>query len=329
MIKALIYNIFKIFIILSLCLIKKKSKLIYNKNISFGESFIFNLLNYDLIINNKKKLLIFSSFEKKIAQFFFDKDRIYKPFIIIPKFLPIYPFNKVLKKKLNAKKIFQINFNNKIFQKKRTLVLDNILRERFEQISSSIKFFQKKKFILIFIKHYNKNPFDISGSQSRQTSNLTKVFLIIKFILKNKLKVIVMGSEADKSVNIIENHFKNKNLFFFKNLSENQSLIDQLFLHKYCQFGIGSDSGAWTMSFFFKKKLILFDSFFSFANGIYKKYKNIIFMPKKITYEQKTFYLSDKILSRILKKKIAYTIHEVSFDEIINPINKCLRNIKK
>jgi len=138
-----------------------------------------------------------------------------------------------------------------------------------------------------------------------------------------------MGSEADKSVNIIENHFKNKNLFFFKNLSENQSLIDQLFLHKYCQFGIGSDSGAWTMSFFFKKKLILFDSFFNFANVIYKKYKNIIFMPKKITYEQKTFYLSDKILSRILKKKIAYTIHEVSFDEIINSINKCLRNIKK
>jgi len=327
MIKALIYNIFRIFIILSLCLIKKKSKLIYNKNISFGESFIFNLLNYDLIINNKKKLLIFSSFEKKIAQFFFDKDHIYKPFIIIPKFLPIYPFNKFLKKKLNAKKIFQIN--DKIFQKKHTLVLDNILRKRFEQISSSIKFFQKKKFILIFIKYYNKNPSDISGSQSRQTSNLTKVFLIIKFILKNKLKVIVMGSEADKSVNIIENHFKNKNLFFFKNLSENQSLIDQLFLHKYCQFGIGSDSGAWTMSFFFKKKLILFDSFFNFANVIYKKYKNIIFMPKKITYEQKTFYLSDKILSRILKKKIAYTIHEVSFDEIINSINKCLRNIKK
>jgi hypothetical protein len=329
MIKALIYNIFGTFINLSLCLIKEKnkSKLIYNTNISFGESFIFNLLNYDLIINNKKKLLIFSNFEKKIAQFFFNKDHIYKPIIILPKFLPIYPYNKVLKKKLNTRKNFQTNFNNKIFIKKHRLILENILRERFEQITSSIKFFQKKKFILIFIKHYNKNCYDIKGSQSRQTSNLTKVFLIIKFILKKKLRVVVMGSKEDKSVNIIKNHFKNKNLFFFKNLSQNQSLIDQLFLHKYCQFGIGSDSGAWTMSFFFQKKLFLFDSFFSFANSIYKKYKNILFMPKKITYGKKTFYLSDKILSRILKNKIAYTIHEVSFDEIINPINKYLRNI--
>ena len=63
-----------------------------------------------------------------------------------------------------------------------------------------------------------------------------------------------MGNQRDKSVNIIENKIKNKNLFFFKNLSQNENLVDQLFLHKHSQFGIGNDGGVWTMSFFFQKK---------------------------------------------------------------------------
>ena len=66
-----------------------------------------------------------------------------------------------------------------------------------------------------------------------------------------------MGNQKDKSVNIIEKKLKIKIYFFFKNLSPGENLIDQLFLHKYSQFGIGNDGGIWTMSFFFKTNILI------------------------------------------------------------------------
>ena len=327
MIKKFIYFFFGNLINFNLYLIKKKykSKLIYNENTSFGESFIFNILHYDKIINKKKKLIIFSSFEKKIAKFFFNEEHIYTPLVILPKFIPVYQLSNELKKKKFFKiKNLKTNFNNKIFKKKYMIMLNNILHKRYEQINSDIKFFEKKKFILIFIKHYNKNNNNIHGSCNRQTSDLTKIFLIIKFILKKKVKIIVMGSQRDKSVNIIEKQIKNKNLFFFKNLSPNENLIDQLFLHKYSQFGVGNDSGVWTMSFFLQKKIFLFDTCVSSANKLYENYKNISFIPKKITFKNRTVNQTYAICSKILKKKIPYKVNEVSFKKIINQIKKYL-----
>lgn len=326
MIKKFIYFFFASLINLNLYIIKKKyrSKFIYNENLSFGESFIFNILNYKSIINKKKKLIIFSNFEKKIANLFFSRDNIYKTFIIFPKFFPIYQLNNFLKKSFQKKKDIQPNYHNKIFKKKHISILNNILLNKYEQINSRIKLFENKKFVLIFIKHYNKNRNDIEGSYNRQTSDLTKVFSIIKFILKKKVKIIIMGDETDKSVNIIESHFKNKDLFFFKNLSPNQALIDQLFLNKYSQFGIGSDSGAWIMSFFFQKKLFLFDTCISSNNNLYKRYKNIFFMPKKVVYENKTVDQTYKICNKILNNKISYNVIEVSYEKIIKQIKKYL-----
>ena len=61
MLKKLIYLIFANLINLNLFLIKKKykSKLIYNYNASFGDSLIFNIINYEKIINKKKKTYYF------------------------------------------------------------------------------------------------------------------------------------------------------------------------------------------------------------------------------------------------------------------------------
>lgn len=329
MIKKLIYNFFGNLINLNLYLIKKKykSKLIYNENASFGESLIFNILHYDLIINKKKKLIIFSSFEKKIADFFFNKEHICKPLIILPNFIPVYQLFQVLKKKKifkTEKNLKTYYYNNKIFKKKYMLLLNNILHARYHQINLDIKSFKKKKFVLIFIKHYNKNNNDIYGSSNRQTSDLTKIFSIIKFILKKKIKIVIMGNQEDKSVNIIEKEIKNKNLFFFKNLSPKETLIDQLFLHKYSRLGIGSDSGVWTMSFFFQKKVFLFDTCVSFGNNIYKKYKNIFFIPKKIKLENRTIDQTSAICNKILKNKIPYSVSEVPLKKIIKKLKKLL-----
>ena len=214
----------------------------------------------------------------------------------------------------------QIDYTNKFAKKKHKHLLNNILRKNYKQVNSNIKLFKKKKFVLILIKHNNKNSNDISGSQTRQTADFTKIFLIIKYILKKNLKVVILGNQKDKSVNIIENHFKDKNLFFFKNLSPKQTMIDQLFLHKYSQFGIGNDSGGWIISFFLQKKLFIFDACSSLENSLYKKYKNIYFMPKKITYNNKTVNLTHQISTKILKSKIPYTISEVSFEEISKEI---------
>ena len=328
MIRKFIYFIFTNLINLNLYFIKKKykSKLIYNQNASFGESLIFNILNYDIIISKKKKLIIFSSFEKRIAEFFFKKEHMCIPLVILPKFIPVYQLSNELKKKENFKiKKFQTNnFNKKIFEMKHSFILNDILHKRYDQINPDIKFFKKKKFILIFIKHYNKNNNDIDGSCNRQTSDLDKIFLMINFILKKKVKIIIMGNQKDKSVNIIEKKIKNKNLFFFKNLSPGENLIDQLFLHKYSQFGIGNDGGVWTMSFFFRKRIFLFDTCISSQNKLYKKYKNIIFMPKKITFENRTEYQTLEICNRILKKRIPYKVNEVPLKNIINQIKKYL-----
>ena len=326
--KKFIYFVFANLINFNLYLIKKKykSKLIYNDNASFGESLIFNILNYDTIINKKKKLVIFSSFEKKIAEFFFNKEHIYVPLVILPKFIPVYQLsNELIKKKNFKQKNIKTNFFNiNIFKKKYSLLLNDILHKRYGQINSDIKFFEKKKFILIFVKHYNKNNNDISGSHNRQTADLTKIFLIMKFILKKKIKIIIMGNQSDKSVNIIKKKIKDENLFFFKDLSPNENLIDQLFLHKYSQIGIGNDGGVWTMSFFFQKKIFLFDTCISSGNKLYKKNKNIFFMPKKISFENKTEYQTLKICDKILKKKIPYKVNEVSFEMIINKIKNYL-----
>lgn len=101
MLKKLIYLIFANLINLNLFLIKKKykSKLIYNYNASFGDSLIFNIINYEKIINKKKKLIIFSSFEKKIAELFFNKEHIYTPLVHLPNFIPVYQLSNELKKK--------------------------------------------------------------------------------------------------------------------------------------------------------------------------------------------------------------------------------------
>ena len=328
MIKKIIYYLLAYLIHLNLYLIKKKnkSKLIHPYHFSFGDTFVFYITHYNLINSQKKKVVVFSNLDKKIAELFFYKDQIYKLFIFLPKFISIYPLNYFLKKKkyFKIKKNLHINYANKYFKKKHKHLLNNILRKNYKQVNSNIKLFKKKKFVLILIKHNNKNSNDISGSQTRQTADFTKIFLIIKYILKKNLKVVILGNQKDKSVNIIENHLKDKNLFFFKNLSPKQTMIDQLFLHKYSQFGVGNDSGGWMISFFLQKKLLLFDTCIFFGNKMYRKYKNIFFISKKIAYENKTVDLTYKIIVKILKNKIPYKVIEVPLEQIIKKLKKIL-----
>ena len=94
MFKSFLYSVFGYIFNINLSLIKKKnnSKLIYSNQISFGDFFTFNVLNYDLIMSKKKKLIIFTKFEKKIANFFFPEDKIHRSFMLLPNFFPVYKY---------------------------------------------------------------------------------------------------------------------------------------------------------------------------------------------------------------------------------------------
>ena len=57
-------------------------------------------------------------------------------------------------------------------------------------------------------------------------------------------------------------------------------------------------------------------------NSLYKKYKNVFLMPKKITYESKTVDLTYKISDKILKNKIPYKVIEVPLKQITKTLRK-------
>ena len=67
MIKSFLYSVFGYVFNINLSLIKKKnnSKLIYSNQISFGDFFTFNVLNYDLIMSKKKNSSFLLNLKKK------------------------------------------------------------------------------------------------------------------------------------------------------------------------------------------------------------------------------------------------------------------------
>ena len=67
MFKSFLYSVFGYVFNINLSLIKKKnnSKLIYSNQISFGDFFTFNVLNYDLIMSKKKNSSFLLNLKKK------------------------------------------------------------------------------------------------------------------------------------------------------------------------------------------------------------------------------------------------------------------------
>jgi hypothetical protein len=320
-----IYHLLFYLIRLNIFLIKKKIKSNYAvcNYPSFGDSFVFCIQNYKKILKNNYKILVYSFFIKKLAELFFEKHKIYKTFFSIPLCVPTYYIGSILSKYLPTKKKFNINYEKKISNKEKK-ILENILKKKYEDISFGIKNFKDKNYVLFFVKHFNKNANDLTTGPHRQTSDLKKIFQVIKFLINNNLKIIVLGDKKEKVVTILKKFFKNENILYFNEISNNQTMIDQLFLHYHSQFSIGTDCGAFIMSIFLKKKIIFFDSLKT--SDKYLRSKNIIFMHKRIKIKNKTeipltYMLREKILS---SKKKNYKIKESSFFEIKKEINKFL-----
>jgi hypothetical protein len=324
-IKKIIYNLFALLIRLNLFIIDKKNKSNYVvcPYPSFGDSFVFCIQNYNRILNNGFRIVVYSKFVKKISEFFFEKHKIYNIFFSIPLCIPTYYVGFILKRYLPVKKKFGINFKKNISGKEKK-ILENILKEKYKYVSSNIKNFKKKKYVLFFVKHFNKNKNDIRVGPQRQTSDLGKIFKVVKFLINNDIKILVLGDKKEKIINILKKNFINKNILYFNEISKDQTMIDQLFVHNYSKFSIGSDSGAFIMSIFLKKKIIFFDSLKT--DDKYLCFNNIKFIHKKIIINNKVKKnLSFKLAEKIINSKKKYLIEECSFLEIKKAIIKLIK----
>jgi hypothetical protein len=259
-IKEYIYIFYANIININLYLIKKfnKQKYIYSNEISFGGTFAYYIENYSKIIQNNLKILVFSRLEKKIGEFFFSNNFIANLFILVPHFIPIYKINFLLKKKkyYEPTTLFEKYFPKKTkLSNKYKKLLINLLKKKINDVSPELKKLYNKKFIIIFVKHFNNTNTLINISDIRQTIDFEKIYKTIDFFLKKKIKIIILGNNSDKSLPILKNKYlTNNKVLFFSDLSLNQSVIDQLYIHYYSLLSIGSDSGVFIMSMYLKKK---------------------------------------------------------------------------
>lgn len=328
--KKFIYFFFTNIININLFFLKnyKKDNFVYFKIISFGDTFTYYINNYSKIKNQRVKILVFSQLDRKIADFFFTKNKIKKLLFLVPNFIPIYTINNLLNKKKNfiPSSDYDLNQAKLKVQSKHKNLLINLLKSKINLVSESLKKIQNEKYCVIFIKHNNNNKNDISGSNSRQTSDFNKIFKVINFLTNYKFKIVILGNKNDKSLNILKKYYKSdKNIIFFKDLSNSYSVIDQLFVHQHSTLTIGNCSGAFIIPIYLKKKIILFDYFKQNYYSLVHS-KNIKNFYKKIIFNNKEKVLTEKILKDISNKKIpskiTYKIKENSFNEIKKYIQK-------
>jgi hypothetical protein len=326
LLKEIIYIFFSNWININLFLIKifSKKKYIYSKKISFGDTFTFYINNYFKIKKYKLKIIIFSRLEHEISKLFFSKRFIIKTLFLIPKFIPVYRINILLLKKKYFKPSddFELDYSKKLIFSNLKILLIKLLKKNINNVSQKVKKLGGQKFILIFVKHYKKN-ISLKGSEPRQTGNFQKIYQTINFLLKKKIKVVVMGNKYDKSLGMLKNKYYNrKNIIFFDKISLNHSIFDQLYVHYYSLFYIGSDSGALIISRYLKKKMIIFDSVRNNDESYQKSNDNLILF-KKIIYNKKKQVLSQQTHINNIKNIVGkYVIKENSYLEIKNALKK-------
>ncbi len=326
-IKSVIYQTLALLIKINLLLYKKeiKKKLICNFQNSFGDSCAFYLQNYDKIIKQNKTILTYSKFEKNIASFFFHKKRILSTFFFVPKFIPIYTISLILDKYyLNYFKKYRTNYKKKI-SKNTTTYLKSLIHTRLIHVSKKIKKLKKNRYIVFYVKHLNEkiNDLSLETGAFRQTADKKKIFEILHFLIKKKYHIIILGDIKEKINSEIKKTFHSKNIIFFKKISENQSMIDQLHLHWYSKFALGTDCGAFIFSIFLNKKILFFDSIKN-NYGLQEK-KNINFLFKKISMSgRKVSTLTIDILKKNKLKNKKFNVHENNAREIKKKLLKYL-----
>ena len=166
-IKNLLYKFITILILVNIFLLKKfsKSKIIYFKKISFGDTLSYCVENYVKIKNEKIKILVLSKLDQKIIKFFFP-NKIIKLFILLPNFISIYRINALLQKSKNflPTKTFDVDDAKIHSTKKKKKLLNYLIKKNNKFSSEAILKLKKNKYVLMHLKHYNTNCNSVIGS---------------------------------------------------------------------------------------------------------------------------------------------------------------------
>jgi hypothetical protein len=328
LLKYIIIKIYSKFIIFNLWFLyrNKKIKYFYNHSLGFGDSFDYYLDNYYKIVNNKKNLpLSFGGFNQETIDFLFDNYK--KLFFSIPNFFPYYPIiNEVRKSRYFQPLInYKLDDNNLMkneFMAKRNVNSRNIIIKRLSRykVDKSIKELCNKKYICLFVKHYNNNINDISnGSTIRQTTNFKKILQIVEFLKKKNIFTIVIGDKFDKGTLILKKYINKKADFL---IDYKINFYDQIFVANNSLGYIGSSGGVYIPYFYLKKKILCFDTWEIPTCKISKNLKNLLNLYKNITINTFTTRLSYKHLN--LSSENKYKIKETSFSQIKLAINNFL-----
>ncbi|MDC0215858.1 hypothetical protein OAJ75_02045 [Candidatus Pelagibacter sp.] len=306
-----------------LLIIKKFTnyELIYPQYISFGDTFIFYLYKYSEIIKDKnKKIVIFGTTDAKNVKFLFKKNKYILNFFYIPSFFPEH----AIQIKLRKLSYFQPTICNYLSLRNRDSI-KNLIKINYKKkkiISKKILEYKNKNYILIFIKFYNDNINDLSGSCDRQTSNLKKIYDLIDFLLSKNLEVIIMGNNSDKSISLIRKfNFgnSNKKINFFKDMSDKYSIFDQLFAANNSIGYIGNGSAFAELIYFQRKKAVIFDCpSDSYTDQIHLEYRKILF--KNIKIEEKIQPLDINFINQFNQGEI-----KSKFEVIETPLAKIIK----
>lgn len=293
--KFLIYYIYYKLTIFSLLLGKiKNKKYLYTNHFGFGDFVVYCYIMKQKIF--KKKIFCYSKLQYDIAKFFFEKKYIEKSIILLPKFLSESHLGpNFLEKNKNFTPTKTPDWrmsNNTIlpthywFPRNTQSILYAKRRIQIKKISSKLNNFFKKPTILFFIKNFSQKKRNHLNFQVRQTRDLKKIFKLFVFLKKKKINILLLGNNNDHFIQIARRFLKNKkfsNINFLIDLSKNYSINDQVFAAHNSIGYLGSSSGGNIFSLILKKKMIIIDSPYWYAD---KYWKNIKFLYKKI-YDKK------------------------------------------
>jgi hypothetical protein len=328
LLKYIIVKIYSKFIIFNLLFLhrNKKIKYFYNHSLGFGDSFDYYLDNYYKIVNNKKNLpLSFGSFNQETINFLFNKYK--KLFFSIPKFLPYYSIISEVRKSIYFQPVIKYKLDDNNLMKNEFMAITNansrnIIIEKLNhyKVDETIKDLCNKKYVCLFVKHYNNNMNDISdGATIRQTTNFKKIFQIVEFLKKKNIYIIVIGDKFDKGTLILKKYINKKADFL---IDYKINFYDQIFVANNSIGYIGSSSGAYYPYFYLKKKILCFDTWEIPTCQISKNFKNLLNLYKNITINTYTTRLSYKHLN--LSSEYKYRIKETSLFQIKFAINNFL-----
>ena len=320
----LISNIYAYLINLNLYLINNgKKKYFYNHSLGFGDSFTYYLKNYQKILKKNNVTLSFGSLTLKSSEFFFSKEKNKKIFFFVPNILYYQITRKLLKLK-NFKPLIFGNFSSEyqfLNSNKYKKIITKSLKKH--KISNAVSNLTKYPYFCLFIKHYNTNKNDLSGSSSRQTSDLKPIKKIITYLKKKKINTVILGTDSDLSVKKLKLFAKKnklyKNISFLVDISPNYPIKDQVYLALKSKGYIGSSSGPASIFYFLRKKLLIINSPIGNKLPLCKNKAN---EKKFIKYLYKYTYLKKKLILDIDQTAvITGKIYETSYEDIKKEVN--------